>query len=219
MKLQGSGTLAVRSYAVSSFTRLHLSVHGTVHFVLGDEERVEVEADNNLLDYVQAVNSGRTLFVTSEHKLRAPAYTALRITIFLRQLTELHIACDGDVVCPDVLRLSTPLTLIINSNGSVALALEIPVLAATISSNGNTTLRGTAVDAQIKTSSNGNLYAHDLLTQHLRITSKSNGNAEVYAEQTIVAHHHGNGYLHYAGPARLTDVRANGSGPVRHVGG
>lgn len=30
MQIQGSGTLAVRTQPVSSFTRLYLSVHGTV---------------------------------------------------------------------------------------------------------------------------------------------------------------------------------------------
>ncbi len=207
----------MRSYEVSSFTRLHLSVHGTVYFVLGDEERIEVEADDNLLDYVQTVNSGRTLYVTSANKLRSPAYSALRTTVYLRQLADLNLACDGDLICPDVLRVANPLTVRIQSNGATELNVEAPALTINITSNGDTTLRGAAGDVQLITASNGQLRDFDLRTQHLQITSKSNGNVEVYAEQTIAAHHMGNGYLHYAGPARLTDVRANGDGAVRHV--
>ncbi len=217
MKLQGSGTLAVRSITVSSFARLHLSVQGTVYFVMGDDERIEIEADDNLLDYVQAVNSGRTLFVTSENKLRSPAFTALRITVYLRQLTELSIACDGDVVCPNVLRVPDPLTVKIQSNGATELAVEAPALIISIASDGHTTLRGAAGDVQLKAHSHGNVLAGELRTQHLKVTNKCDGNVEVYAEQTIAAQHMGNGYLHYAGPARLTEVRANGSGPVKHV--
>jgi Putative auto-transporter adhesin, head GIN domain len=217
MKLQGSGTLAVRTMVVSSFTRLHLSVHGTVHFVLGDDERVEVEADDNLLDYVQAINSGRTLFITSENKLRSPGFTVLRITVYLRQLAEISIACDGDVVCPDLLRVPNPLNVKIQSNGATELALEAPALTISIASDGDTTLRGAAGDVQLKAHSHGSVWARELITQHLTVTNKCDGNVEVYAEQTIAAQHMGNGYLHYGGPARLTDVRASGSGPVRHV--
>lgn len=217
MKAQGSGTLAVRTQEVSSFTRLHLSVAGTVHFVVGAEEKVVIEADDNLLDYVEIVNSGRTLYVTSAGKLRGPAFSTLRITVFMRQLNALNISADGNVACPDPLRLDTPLELKIQSNGQVAVWLEVPTLTANIASDGSTTLRGTADEAQIRVASHGHLLARDFRAQHLQLRNASDGNVEVWAEQTIALQHRGNGYLHYGGPARLTDVSQFGSGPVKHV--
>jgi len=219
MKVQGSGTLAVRTYEVSSFTRLHLSVRGTVRFVVGEEEKVEVETDDNLLDYLQVVNSGRTLYVTGENKLRAPAFTALRVTVWLRQLKALNIATEGDMDCPDPLRLDAPLDLKIRANGNVGLWVEAPALTVDIASNGNVTLRGAAGEVQMKVSSNGDLAARELRAQHLRLRNSSNGNVEVWAEQSIELQHRANGYLHYGGPARLTDVQQHGTGPVKHVTG
>lgn len=217
MKAQGSGTLAVRTLDVSSFTRLHLSVRGTIHFVVGPTEKVEIEADDNLLDYVEVVNSGRTLYVTGASKLRGPVYTTLRITVYLRQLNALNISADGDVDCPDPLRLDTPLELKIQSNGNVSLHVEVPTLTANIASDGSTTLRGSADEAQIRVASHGHFFGRDFHVQHLRLRNASDGNVEVWAEQTIALQHRGNGYLHYGGPARLTDVSQLGSGPVKHV--
>lgn len=217
MKMQGSGTLAVREELVSSFTRLHLSVRGTVRFVVGTEEKVVVETDDNLLDYVQALNSGRTLYVTAENKLRAPAFTDLTVTIYLRQLQCLRVACDGDLISPDVLRVDQPLEVTIQSNGNTSLRLEAPALTVDIASDGDVTLAGAADDVQLKVTSNGSLHAAGLVCQHLKLRNRSNGNITVRAEQTIEIHHGGNGYVHYAGGARLTDVNHRGSGPVRHV--
>ena len=79
------------------------------------------------------------------------------------------------------------------------------------------TLSGSAGDVQIKNASDGNLNTRALVAQHLRLRNLSAGNIDVYAEQTINLSHMGAGYIHYAGPARLTDVRQYGAGEIRHV--
>lgn len=217
MKVQGSGALAQREHLVSSFTRLHLSITGTVRFVVGDEERVLVEADDNLLEYVGVVNSGRTLYITSENKLRSPAYSALTVTVYLRQLSALNIAADGDLRCPDLLRVGTPLEVKIQSNGNTELHLAAPALTLTVASNGDVLLGGEADDVQVKVASDGHFDARRLRAGRLTVRNRSNGNVRVWAGHTIELHHGGNGTLHYAGPARLLDVNQRGSGEVRRV--
>ncbi|WP_176132924.1 head GIN domain-containing protein [Hymenobacter sp. CRA2] len=218
MKAQGSGVLVCREYPVSSFTRLHLSTRGTVVLVGGAEERIVVECDDNLLEHLQVVNSGRTLYVTSENKLRAPAFTELRVTVYLRQLDTLHCACQGDVVCENVLVMPAPLEVKILSQGNTRLRVQAPALSLNIACEGDVTLAGEAGEVQIKTAAAGNLDARELRAQHLRLRNASAGNLDLYAEQTINLTHLGAGHIHYRGPARLTDVRQYGAGEIRHVG-
>lgn len=217
MQVQGSGVLVSRDYAVSSFTRLHLSVHGTVELVHGSEEKVTVECDDNLLEHLEVVNSGRTLYVTSENKLRAPSFTTLRVVVHLRQLDTLFCACQGTVRSQNVLRSAAPLDVKLCSDGPTDLALEAPVLRLNVACQGDVVLRGAAEEVQIKTSANGHLDARRLVAQHLRLRNLSSGNIDLYAEQTINLAHLGAGRIHYAGPARLTDARQHGAGEIRHV--
>lgn len=217
LKIPGSGALAQREHLVSSFTRLHLSVTGTVRFVVGEEEKVTVEADDNLLDYVAVVNSGRTLYITSENKLRSPGYTALTVTVFLRQLSALNVSADGDMTCPDLLHVTNPLDVVIRSNGNAELHVATPALTLNIAANGAVVLGGEAEEAQIKVASNGDLDARRFRAGRLKVRNGSNGNVRVWASQTIMLHHGGNGTLLYGGPARLLDVNQRGSGAVRHV--
>ncbi|OUJ72882.1 head GIN domain-containing protein [Hymenobacter crusticola] len=217
MKTQGSGTIASQQHVVSSFTRLHLSVRGTVELYQGLEEKVVVEADDNLLDYVQVVNSGRTLYVTSENKLRAPAFTRLRVQVYLRQLDELYIASQGAVVCATPLVAAESLTIKVYAQGDTALHIVAPKLALTAASQGNLSVAGQADEVVIKLASEGNFDGRDLRAQHLRLRNMSEGNIDLYAEQTIALTHLGQGYIHYGGSARLADVHQYGAGEICHV--
>ncbi|UOQ52929.1 head GIN domain-containing protein [Hymenobacter cellulosivorans] len=217
MQVKGSGVLVSRDYPVSSFTRLHLSVHGTVELLYGAEEKVVVEADDNLLEHLEVVNSGRTLYVTSENKLRAPAFTELRVTVHLRQLDTLYCACHGNVRSGNTLVASGPLEVKIHSHGDTTLQLEAPALTVNMACHGNVTLSGTAGEVQIKNAADGYINTRELLAQHLRLRNLGAGNLDLYAEQTINLSHMGAGYIHYAGPALLTDVQQYGAGEIRHV--
>ncbi|WP_310395866.1 head GIN domain-containing protein [Hymenobacter sp.] len=217
MQLQGNGTLAVRTQPVSSFTRLHLSVHGTVELRHGSEEKVVIETDDNLLDSVATYNAGQTLYVTTENKLRQPAYSRLRVVVYLRQLQHLDIANYGPVVCPEPLRAIEPLDVRIQSFGDTQLLFQADVLNLHSACAGRVTVAGTAGQVLINNKSEGELDCRDLVAQHLKLVNMGVGNVRVRAEQTIRIQHRGVGFVHYAGSARLLDVQQNGAGEVKHV--
>lgn len=217
MQIQGSGIMAERTQLVSSFTRLHLSVHGHVELVQSNEEKVVIEADNNLLEHVGVTNAGRTLYVTTEDKLRRPAYSQLRITVYLRQIDHLDVASQGTVRCANALLAADSLTVKIAAHGDTDLTLETPKLQVKAAAHGNVVLRGRATEATLRTASHGDLDASELIAGHLTIRNAAHGNIKLYATDTIAIQHVGHGYVHYAGPARLTDVGAHGQGEVRHV--
>lgn len=218
MQLQGSGTLAVRTQPVSSFTRLHLSVHGTVELRQSTEEKVVIEADDNLLDCVSVANAGRTLYVTTEDKLRRPAYSHLRVTVHLRQLQHLDIASEGHVTCPAPLVAVEPLEIKIRSIGNTQLLLQAGALSLNSACEGNVEVAGTASEVKINNLSEGDLDCGHLAAQHLKLRNLGAGNVQLRAEQTIRIQHLGAGFVHYAGPARLLDVRHYGEGEIRHIG-
>lgn len=217
MQLQASGTLAVRIQPVSSFTRLHLSVHGTVELRHGNEEKVVLETDDNLLDQVGVTNAGETLYVTTGSKLLRPAFSQLRVVVYLRQLQHLNIANYGSVVCPEPLRALEPLDIRIQSLGDTQLMLQADVLNLYCTCQGRVTVAGTAGQVLISNKSQGELDCHDLAAQHLKLRNSGVGNVQVRAEQTIRIKHSGVGFVHYTGPARLLEINQQGVGEVKHV--
>ncbi|MBF9223179.1 head GIN domain-containing protein [Hymenobacter ruricola] len=218
MQVQGNGTLAVRTQPVSSFTRLHLSVHGTVELRQSTEEKVVIETDDNLLEHVGVVNAGRTLYVTTEDKLRRPAYSQLHVVVHVRQLQHLDIASEGHVICPEPLLAVEPLEIKIQSLGNTQLRLRADALSLHCACQGHVQLAGTAGTVKITNMSEGDLDCGELVAQHLKLRNLGAGNIQLRAEQTIAIQHFGAGSVHYAGAGRLLDVRHYGDGEIKHMG-
>lgn len=83
--VKGNATVASRKYNVSSFIHLHLSVNGQVQLCQSDEEKVEIETNENLFHFIDVVNSGKTLFITSEEGYRKPQFSQLKVKVYFRK--------------------------------------------------------------------------------------------------------------------------------------
>ncbi len=217
IEVQGSGTITRKEIPVSSFLRLHLSARGTVYIEQADEEKVIIEADDNLLDYFEVVNSGRTLYVTSEAKLRKPVFTDLKITVRVRQVDTISNVGLGNVESLNQLVCTEPILVKIHSQGDTNLDINAPKIEVVMACQGNVTFRGECNEAKIKTSSQGDLDCKNLRAKDLYIKNMSQGNILLYAEESISITHMGQGYIHYFGPGRLKDIKQHGQGEVVHL--
>ncbi len=217
VQVQGNGTMVSKTFQVSSFLRLHVAVKGLTELIQSDEEKVEVEMDENLAEYFSAVNSGSTLFVTTEGVLRTPVFTRAVVRIYLRQLDHLVVRCEGgDVVCPQLIHLQSPLDIKVQTEGNTELNFQTPQLKVLLQAEGNVTLKGRSGLVDIKNQSEGHLFAKDLLAKELTLKNQAQGNVEVFAEEKISISHSGQGYVHYYGPAQLIYIQQHGDGEVKH---
>jgi len=151
IEIKGNGNIVSKEIQVSSFLRLHIDGRGLVELVQSNDEKVIIETDENLLDYFDAQNSGSTLYVTSEAKLRKPIFTKCLIKVYLRQLDSLVIRCDhGNVICDDTIRLSTPLDIKIQSEGNTSLNIDAPAIKLLSQCEGDVKLKGKCGSITIK---------------------------------------------------------------------
>jgi hypothetical protein len=218
IEVKGNGNIISKEFHVSSFIRLHLVTKGLTELIQGDEEKVVIETDENLLEYFEVVNAGRTLYVSSEAKFRKPVYTKCNIKVYLRQINVLNVTCDGgDVICPDIIDVTEPLEVKIQSVGNTTLAFNAPAIKVSNQSQGNVVLGGKCQSIDIKNQSQGNFSSKDLWAQDLTIKNMAEGNIELFAENSIAIIHYGEGYIHYSGNAVLKDVKQFGNGQIKHV--
>ncbi len=217
VQVKGNGNIVSKTYPISSFLRLHIAVRGITELIQSEEEKVEVEMDENLLDHFEVGNAGRTLFVSTDGKLRRPIYTSCTVRIYFRQLEDLVIRCDaGNVVTTSRMVLQSPLDLKVQSVGNVTLNLSTPQLKAVLQMEGDVTLMGDCGTVDIRTQSEGNLMAKELFCSELKLKNQSQGNIDVFADKKIWISHFGQGYIHYYGDAALMDVKQYGEGEVKH---
>lgn len=218
IEVKGNGNIVSREISVSSFLRLHIACKGLVELIPSEEEKVIMEMDENLQEFGEAVNAGRTLFVTTEGKLRRPVPTYCKVSIYVRQLDTLVIRNDhADVSCAGPLLLQQPLDVKLQTVGNNVLNIIAPSIKVLSQTTGNLTLLGQCGIISIKNQAIGNLDASALKADELTIKNMAEGNVELYAEKSISISHYSPGYIHYAGPAALKDVKQHGTGEVKYV--
>jgi hypothetical protein len=218
LEIKGNGNIVSKQIQVSSFIRLHISAWGLTELIQSSEEKVIIETDENLSDCFQVVNSGRTLFISTEAKFRKPVFTHCKVKVYLRQINILYIRCEGgDVSCSAPIKLTSPFTITIQSVGNSHLNFQAPSIQLLSQSEGNVSISGTCQNLEIKNQSEGNFSSRELATETLTIKNMSVGNVEVFAEKQISIFHYGEGWVHYQGNAVLKDVKQFGSGPIRHI--
>jgi len=217
IEIKGNGNIVSKEIQVSSFLRLHIAGRGMIELIQSGDEKVVVETDENLQDYFEAQNSGGTLYVTAEAKLRKPLFTRCLIKIYFRQLDALVIRCDGgDVTCPNPITVLNPIDIKIQSRGNSALNIEAPAIKLLSQCEGDVVLKGKCGSITIKNQSQGAFSSKELRAEDLTIKNMAEGNIEVYADKTISISHFGAGYVHYYGNAVLKDVKQFGSGEIKH---
>jgi len=217
IEVKGNGNIVSKEIPVSSFLRLHVSGKGLIELIQSNDEKVIVETDENLLEYFEAQNSGSTLYVTAEAKLRKPVFTKCLMKVYIRQLDSLVIRCDGgNVTCPDPIKLSAPIEIKIQSEGNTSLNIEAPSIKLLSQCEGNVEMKGKCGSITIKNQSEGNFSSKELIAEDLTFKNMAAGNIELYADKTISISHFGAGYVHYYGNAVLKGVKQYGDGEIKH---
>jgi hypothetical protein len=218
MEINGNGNIVSKEIEVSTFIRLHLGCKGVIELHQGEEEKVIIEADENLLQYCHAGNAGRTLYVATEANLKRLVFTTCVVKVFFRQMNFLYVRNDGgNVVCPHELVLTQPLEVKVQSVGDTELNLQAPAIKMLCQTHGNITLKGSCEKLDVKNQSQGDFDASQMKAGDVFIKNMAEGNIRLHAEKSITIAHYGHGYIHYSGNGSVNDVKQYGDGAIKHV--
>ncbi len=214
--VKGNGNLTSEERLVSSFLRLHISIPCSLELIASEEEKIVVTTDENLQSFVGVVNSGRTLYVSSNKMLKISEFTSLKIQVYTRQLDTLNIGTNGNVIMTEAYECVAPLDIKVESAGNTELLLSAPSIKLNIQSHGDFKIKGACTDLTVKTQSHGDFDAKELHAQNVVFNTQSKGNAWLYGSETLKIKHSADGFVHYYGNGILKDVLHHGTGEVKH---
>ncbi|OHD69698.1 MAG: hypothetical protein A2177_00525 [Spirochaetes bacterium RBG_13_68_11] len=210
--VRGNGTVRLESRAVASFNGITNQGSGLVRFSQGPTRQVTVEADTNILPYLETeVRNGVLVLRTRPGISINPTRLVFRITA-----PDLHIVGiqgSGDF------RMETPLDadrleIEIEGSGSVGGEIDVDAVAAGIDGSGGISLRGVARLAEYDINGSGDIEAGDLSSVDARVIIRGSGDVTLEATGTLDVEISGSGDVRYRGGAKVT-VRDSGSGTVR----
>ncbi len=210
--ITGNGNVEEESRDISGFTGVHISSGIDVLLSEGDEFKVVVEADENLMDVIKTELKGGMLVVGTDH-VNIRQAKSKKVHVTLPSLEALKISSAGDCNgqtpfhCDD-------LRLDVSSAGDLLLEVEADRIDLDISSSGDVKLTGKANTFDVSLSSAGDLDAFDLVAEKVDVDVSSAGDARVHATKEISMSASSAGDIYYKGGAEVVHSSKSSAGNI-----
>jgi hypothetical protein len=215
--VRGSGDIVEETRAVSGVTGVELATLGTLTIEVGDTESLRIEAEDNLMEYLETEVRGGRLRIGTQDDVNLRATRPVNYYLTVTGLEAIVITSSGDIQAPDL--EAERFSITINSSGDLEMGmLNADTLEVDIGSSGDLDIAGGEVKTQnVTISSSGNYTAQDLESAEAEVRLNSNGSATIWVHDQLKAILSSSGDLRYRGNPTL-DATTSSSGDVIQIG-
>ena len=236
-RIDGAGSVVRVSRDVGDFTGVHLSTIGTVHVKIGKAEGLEIEAEENLIEYIETEVEDGNLKISNRRKFNLKAKEPIKYFVTVKKLHRIALSSSGDAVLPQIENKSFSIAL--SSSGDLeARGLAVGHLDVSLSSSGDAYIEmigaesidaalsssgdlqfggGEVGDLNLSISSSGDFDGVDLKADRAMVKISSSGDAYVWVTDALVATLSSSGSVHYSGDPVVTRQRSS-SGRIKRMG-
>jgi hypothetical protein len=215
-RITGSGPVVEENRDVSGVTGVELGMQGTLHISVGNTTSLRIEAQENLMQYIETDVNGRTLLIrnTPGYDLRNTQPIQYYLTV--EKLDNIEVSSSGDIEVGNL--TSNSLSIRSSSSGDIKIdGLDGSSVDVKISSSGEVEISNGQIQKQnIDISSSGDYQARDMLSTTADINLTSSGSATVQVSDRLSGRLSSSGNIYYVGNPEV-DVRMSSSGKTIQI--
>jgi hypothetical protein len=234
--IEGNGNLETESRTAVPFTSIANETSFHVAYVQGDEYIITVEAESNILPYIETDIRGGALEIKTISGIHCLRYTTQPvITITAPSISELVSSGSGDIVAAGLdgeeVRLvasgsgdiiagtisAIETSIVISGSGNIMTDdIVSTTLKATLTGSGDLTTSGTTVSNRYVVSGSGSIFSRELVTEAAVVTMTGSGSVYVTVSDHLDIVISGSGNLYLQGDPSVNLTRS-GSGRVIYL--
>jgi hypothetical protein len=199
-KINGKGETVRISRPVSDITGIELSMDATVYYTQGDSYSLEIEAQENLLEYIETISSGNNLVIREEKGIILGNHDPIRIYITVPGINSLSISGSGTINVKNGWS-GNDLTTNICGSGNINI----------------TTLHCNHITSEVSGSGNTEMHSGKCNHEDLRITGSGGIDLRMVECDSTNADISGSGDI-YINVAKLLEAAISGSGNINYYG-
>lgn len=217
-KVIGEGDLQTETRSITDFSGVSASIGGKIIYRIDPVYKVEITAQRNILDVIQATKINGHLLLKVKDGVRIKANEEITVNISAPIANYFHLSGTGDLVVAGNVS-ATDLDMGISGTGNLTVpAVSIAgKIKAAISGSGNiNVLAGSAKNEDLKISGSGKLLLENVVAENAKTTISGSGDIKLNVSQSLDATISGSGSVYYRGNPRIsTDI--SGSGRVKPI--
>ncbi|MEF8811627.1 MAG: head GIN domain-containing protein [Bacteroidales bacterium] len=201
---------------VSAFSKISMSVSGDLYLTQGDEYKLEIEGDEDLLDDIETtVKNGRLKIKHNKPFRFSWNNKKVKIYVTTKEVEELSLSGSGNIIARTPIS-TEDVQFNVSGSGEIKIdELEAANINASISGSGDIRLAGrnSGGSLDISISGSGELHASDLRLRRAEISISGSGSCDVHVTENLEADVSGSGKVRYNGNP-VIDADISGSGKV-----
>jgi hypothetical protein len=215
--IKGNGQMKKETREVSDFTSLSSKGSMNVEITYGNSNSIQIEADENLLPYIETTVEDGRLIIQSKKKVNLKSKTKMTVYVSMTKINSLQLSGSGNIDGKGAFTNSGKTDIGISGSGNIKLSFDsFDDLDLSLSGSGNMDLKGGAATNNITAavSGSGNIECSDISSNDVSAKISGSGNIKVYANKSIDAKISGSGNVFYKGSASNINSKIAGSGKV-----
>jgi len=213
-KVKGNGKVVTEERTVKSFEGVSASAGIDVVITQEEKEFLEVEADENLLEYIiTEVNSG-ILKIHWKKGTNVRSYKKVLVHVTCKNLKSVRASSGADIYCKGVIK-TNELTITSSSAADIDLSVEAEIISCKASSGADVELKGKTNKLMTTCSSGADIEAMEIEANIVDAKASSGADITVTALKEISASASSGGDITYYGDPQVKNVRSSSGGSVK----
>lgn len=197
---EGSGNIVTEKRNMGNFDGISVGGGFDVEVKIGPVAEVTVEADDNIIQYIETtVDDGTLKIRTEEDHNISDAH--IKIYITMPVLTHIKAFASADITVRDVIKSSEKLSFSASSSASIVAEAIAPEIEADASSNASIRLTGKTKNYFVEVSSGADVKTENLLSENTQVKASSGASAKVHASIALKASASSGANIRYLGEA------------------
>lgn len=212
----GEGPLVTETRSVDNFTGISTGISGEVEFTVGPVYKLEVTAQQNILDVMRTQVVNGVLEIDFRNSVRVKTHEDITVKITAPSVSLLRLSGVGDMrTTGDIVTNRLDLTVSGAGNINLAKAIVADKIDARISGTGSINMgTGSAKNEELRISGSGGMNLSNVPVEKADIHISGSGDMKVDVSQSIYASISGSGSVLYKGNPTIT-TNISGSGTVK----
>ena len=214
-KVKGNGIVKTITRNTEDYNSVHVYGSLDVELIEGEEGFIEIEAEENLMEYITTKVVGNELIIKTKknHYLRPSDRKEIVITVPFKHLNKVEISGSGDIKSTATIK-SDDFSVSVSGSGDVSLYVDTETLKAEIAGSGDITLYGNTKNVTIAIEGSGDVSAYEFKSENARVSIAGSGDVKLFVTEQIEASIAGSGDVSYKGNPGNVEKSIAGSGTV-----
>lgn len=212
-KIKGNGDITTITRTTNDYNGLKAAGPMDFKLVPGEEGRITIEGDANLMEYIITEIKNGNLVVKVKNGVNLKPSQTIVVTVPYESIDHVSLAGSGDIENTDVIKASN-FDVALAGSGDIKLKIESQSVESSIAGSGDVMLNGSTKILTAKIAGSGDFNASNLQSTDVEVKIAGSGNANVVCNGVLKVRITGSGNVKYSGNPTNKDTKVTGSGSV-----